>query len=263
MRKLFGMCVATALVAMWSSQASATLFYIDTFNYPDGNLTTVSGGLWVGHSGSGFNDDIEVKNGNALVRNSGSEDANRQTGSIMGANDVWYYAATFRLDDKGASVDGMNEDYFLHFKDSGTFNFNARLLPTNPSGGGDYSLAIAASSLGDGRADWASDLNYGDNVCVVVEWNNGTGEATLWVNPIDSNSPSVTDDELADAMRDIESLAIRQDFISPGTPNNLIRLHNVSVATSWDEAKNALPEPASLALVGIGGLLMGLRRRTA
>ena len=61
-----------------------------------------------------------------------------------------------------------------------------------------------ASSEGDGQADWNGDFDFGEEIIAVVEWNNGTGDATLWVNRVAINSTSITDTELPDAMRSVE-----------------------------------------------------------
>ncbi len=224
------------LILGLQTKAPAQIFFTDSFDYADGDLTTVSGGLWATHSGSG---DIQVVNGNAVVVSPGGQDDNRLTGAVMGPNDVWYYAVRFTVNQFEELP--INPDYFIHFKDSGTSNFRARLAtvpPTDPNR--DFSLQIWASSIGGGFADWNGDFDYGQELIAVVRWNNGDGpngipaEATLWVNPVDINSTNITDDELIANVDAIESLALRQDSGDGGTVGSIVTIPVVSVGTDFD-----------------------------
>ncbi len=225
--KLKFVLASCALVLGFQTSLMGQIFFTESFDYADGDLSIVSGGLWVGHSGGA--PDIQVVSGDAIVTSPGSMDDNRLTGSIMDPTDVWYYAVRFSVE--LGSGQNINNDHFIHFKDSGTFNFNARLALDDPADPlNDFSLSIWASSEGDGQADWNGDFAFGEEIIAVVEWNNGTGDATLWVNPIDINSTSITDNELADAMRAVESVALRQDSGS----SSVVTIPVLSVGTDFD-----------------------------
>jgi len=226
------LALTSAVMLFVASSAQAVVFFTDGFDYSDGDLETVSSSAWVPHSGNPPG--IQVTSGRAIVLSPGDQDSSRLTGSVMGVNDTWYYATTFSFNGDGNAI---NEDYFIHFKDDTIFGFNARLLPIAPVASGDFSLAIAASSLGDGQADWASDFTFGEEITAVVEWDNNTGQATLWINPTDSNSPNITDDEPEDGQRLIESLALRQDG---GGNGNTTSIDIVSVGTTFDEVLAAV-----------------------
>ncbi len=224
------------LILGLQTKATAQIFFTDSFDYADGDLTTVSGGLWATHSGSG---DIQVVNGNAVVVSPGGQDDNRLTGAVMGPNDVWYYAVRFTVTQFEELP--INPDHFIHLKDSGPFNLIARLAtvpPTDPNR--DFSLQISATFFGAGFADWNGDFDYGQELIAVVRWNNGDGpngipaEATLWVNPVDINSTNITDDELIDPVDAIESLALRQDSGDGGTVGSIVTIPVVSVGTDFD-----------------------------
>ena len=221
--------IPAALIALLMIQSAATaqVFFTETFDYADGDLNTVSGGLWPTHSGT--NGEVQVVGGQAIVESPGSFDHNRLTGQIAGVNDIWYYAVRFAVElGEGQTI---NNDYFIHFKNETTFGFNARLALDDPASvDNDYSLSIWASSEGDGQADWDGDFAFGEEVTCVVRWNNGTGEATMWVNPSDSTSTNITDIELDDAMRAVESIAIRQDSGS----SSRVTIPAISAGTEFD-----------------------------
>ena len=201
-------CLGFALVAGLTSNLLGQVFFTEDFDYADGDLTVVSGGLWTAHSGGA--PDIQVVSGSAVVTAPGSQDNNRLTGAVAGVNDVWYYALRFSVELGSGS--NINPDYFIHFKDNTFSGYNARLAlegPVDPAN--DFSLEIWASSGSDGQVPWVGDFTFGEEIIAVVEWNNGTGVATLWVNPVDINSTSVSDDEFVDGQRAVESIALRQD----------------------------------------------------
>ena len=211
--------------------ANAQVFFTETFDYPDGDLLTVSNGLWPTHSPEkgGGEGEIQVVNGEAVITTPGSFDHNRLTGVIAGAADIWYYAVRFRVElGEGQSI---NNEYFIHFKDNSVFGFNARLALDDPANvENDYSLSVWASSEGDGQADWDGDFAFGETLTCVMCWNNGTGEATLWVNPVDQNSTSITDTEAPDSMRAVESVALRQD----GGSSSVVTVDALSAGTDFD-----------------------------
>lgn len=227
--------MALAMVVFAQSGVMGQLLLSEQFDYADGDLTTVSSGEWVTHSGDV--PDIQVVGGKAVVTSPGSADDNRLVGSIMGENDIWYYAVRFTtLEGIGPTI---NPDYFIHLKDETSFGYNARLAyaaPDDPER--DFSFEIWASSGGDGSTAWTGDFDFGDEVVAVVRWNNGTGEATLWINPVDENSTSIVDDELPDAMRAVESIALRQD----GGQSGVVEVDAVAVALDF---ASALAEVAS------------------
>ena len=209
-------------------------FFTENFDYPDGDLTTVSGGLWAPHSGGDPPANvIQVVNGEAVVLSPGDQDDNRQVGMEQGPTETWFYAVRFTVNDPGAAI---NNDYFIHFRPEG-FGFRARLATAPPAdAANDFSLQIWASSFGDGMTDWDGDFMYGEEIIAVVSWENEFGVATLWVNPADENSTSITDDELPDAMEAITSIALRQD----GGTGSIVNIPVLSVGATFAEVLAAV-----------------------
>ncbi len=273
--------IATAIAAMLGGVASATTFMSDTFSYADGDLTVfdgtgdnVSGGAWKPHSGTGFPIPIAVSSGQAVLAqgNPASEDANRKAifggPQTIGLGETWYYAALVTVNDtrdpQTAPPLSLDQDtYFMHFKDAGS-GFRGRAYIDDPStgvGGAGFSFGLSATS--GGLQANTGDLNFGQQYKIVVSYAVDTGTSELWVDPVDSNSPKITDTNPAGAFTLIDSLALRQDFVSAGNTATVL-VDSVALGNDFDSvllnAMNGsnIPEPASLAmallaLVGIAG----------
>jgi hypothetical protein len=252
------------------SAAHAALFFNEQFNYPNGDLTVydgtgdnVSGGAWAPYSGTANLPSIEVVNGQARVLQPGSEDAERVAGDTMAAGETWYYAAQVTVNDQRATpaTTAIQQEYFLLMKDNTASNLRSRLYVNNPStgtGGAGYRLAIGPSSGTANAVNWTSDLSFGQEYTVVVSYQFDTGFASLWVNPANQASPSVTAMLSPSPMTAISAVGLRQAFFGGGAPNTEILVDALTFADSFDEALTALaiPEPATLGLAGFVALAM-------
>src|SRR5437762_9072987 len=85
LRIFLGCSVAAAIFA--AAQAQAVILTNDTFSDADGALTYVSGGAWVGFSGT---TPINVTNGQAIITGANSQDAALTFGGTH-TNDVLFY----------------------------------------------------------------------------------------------------------------------------------------------------------------------------
>jgi hypothetical protein len=283
---VLGLCALGALLT--ASSAQAELFISDQFNYANGDLTTVdgtganvSGGAWVGFSGTGFPaESLTVVNGQVEALISGSEDAARSIPNpltdFMTAGETWYYGARVTVNDQRATPasTAIINEYFMMMKDTGTTNFRSRLYVNNPStgtGGAGYRFGIGPSSGAANAVNWGSDLAFGTTYTVVASYEHDTGFVKLWVDPVDASSTSVTATASPGAATFITDLAIRQAFNNggvaggPGVLNTQILIDGVSMADNFAQALAAvaIPEPSSalLGLASFVGLTVARRRR--
>jgi hypothetical protein len=260
-----------SLAFLSTSAFSGTVFVFDGFDYADGQLTdseagagaNVSGGNWTGHSGQGFNDNVEVIGGKAQLLNSGSEDVNRLLGTTMTAGQTYFFAAQFAVNFTGTAGDAINNDYFLHFKDS-AFGFRTRVYLDDPSAGGDYSIGLSAT--GGQAVQSAGDFSFGATQTVVGSFAFDTGEARLWINPTDESSLFLTHTDASISGTEIEAIALRQDFFNSGQVNNEILIDAIAVGDDFSSAFTSVtgtvvPEPSAALLLLCGSSLMVFTRR--
>lgn len=254
-----------------TTPAFATLFWQDGFDYADGELTVndgtgdnVSGGLWTPHSGATFNENLTVSSGMLLVNASGSEDANRLTGTpAMGAGEKYYFGARIAVTDTRVdpNTELINNDYFMHLKDD-SVGFRARVYLDDPDfpDPNKFTFGLASTSGGQ-TVKWGANLDFGTEYIVIGSYDYDTGASQLWVNPINEASTFILESSIVASNTAINALAFRQDFLSTG-PNNQVAVNVAAIGTDFNAVLNAVPEPSTLGLLGLGALgVLALRRR--
>jgi len=217
-------------LAVAASPAGAVSLMSETFTYPDGVLTTVSGGNWVNHSGTGTF--IPVASGAVTVAHgSGSrEDVNRSFGA-QGATATTYACFQVTVPDPGGAV---TTAYFAHFKDTGTINFAGRVFVVASGAGFTFGLAATSSTV---TTTWPVTLNYGQQYTVAVSYDAAAGSSQLWVDPTSSGSPSISAGGGATGT-DVSAFALRQ-----AGGNTVQVIDNIQVGTSFDDTCPS-PTPA-------------------
>lgn len=204
-----------------------------------GDLTAVSGGAWVNHSGSSkvgyVTTSLTMTNypatgvgGAATIANK-SEDVNRSFAEI--SSGTVYAGALVNL----SAVSGGT--YFLHFKDSG-FGFRARVgAKDNGSGKIVFGIGASSSTLTYGTTAFDLDKTY----LLVFSYNIDSGESKLHVlsatTATEPGTPEATN--TGSKGTKISSFAIRQ---GGGGPTGTI--DGVRVATSWSDIMTQSTTPS-------------------
>ncbi len=247
----FGCGIAVALI-FTAVQASAVVYFSDTFSYADGQLTNTSGGVWTSFSGSSS---LNVSNGYAIVAQDRTLDVAASLGGVH-SNDIIYAKYDFRFDVLPGPTNGTS--YFSMFKDSGTSLFLGRTLGGTVSGdpAGTYHLGANAEASSQLKAFFPTALSTGVWFTAVLRINQTAVSApvvTIWVNPTLESDPS------ASHTGTLPNLAISTFALRQATVIGRINIDNLVIASSFAEA---IPEPSTMVMVGAGLLgLLAIRRR--
>ncbi|WP_428307883.1 PEP-CTERM sorting domain-containing protein [Lacipirellula sp.] len=273
-QRRFSRWASSILLTALASSANAAPYFTDGFDYADGSLVTNSAGSWVSHSGTAAQ--LQVTNNKADVvfapTATASEDINRAMGATLAPGSTLYYGASLNFEDTRATpgTGSLGTTYFMHFKDSGTFNFRGRLYMTAGSTPGTFKLGITSSS-GNLATTWGSDLSFGTQYTVMVSYTaslndpratlpnpldppntmpnpgftgpltGSDGYASLWVNPVNASSTKVTDtappeNVATDLTEGMSSLALRQGGNGPSKAH----IDTVSIGLNFDEVLAAV-----------------------
>jgi endonuclease/exonuclease/phosphatase family metal-dependent hydrolase len=217
-------CIATFLLS--ATLSGAALLLNDTFSYPDGPLVTVSGGVWVHHSGS-VNGEVTVTSGRVFLNEANTEDVNTllagQPYLSSGATNVFYASFTVKF----TSLPSSGGAYFAHFKDSST-GFRARIWAlTSGAATGKFRLGISSTSGSVISATSPVDLSLNMDYTIVTRLVNSSSISTLWISPASENDSSISTSESASTFT-VVSYALREN-----TGEGALNMDNLRVGTSF------------------------------
>jgi len=205
MKTTIKVLIALITAALTSLVAYGTVILQDDFSYSDGYLPDVSSGKWSRHSGSA--NDMLVQGGELRVTGSATDDCNAVLagGPYSGTSTQAALYAKFTI--RVTSLPTGSGTYFAHFKDSGT-GFRARVwVFTSGAESGKYRVGIA-NSTGSAQP-YPQDLDPDVTYTIVTRYIPRSGESTLWVNPANETSSSVTGTDSAGTMSTVQ-YAFRQ-----------------------------------------------------
>jgi hypothetical protein len=217
--------------------ARGAILLQDSFSYPDGVLTNVSGGAW--RHAAGGTDQVDVQAGTVELTRSETEDVDAALGQSFPAasGGVIYARMSMRVLVPPA---GANGNYFAHLDGGGA---RARLFVlTNGAPPGQFRLGISSGAT-SASGVWPIDLNTNEEYTVITRLTVSNATAALWVNAaVEDNSP-VEALDAASAVT-ISRFTWRQDS-GMGT----LRVDDLVVATSFGEAwhGNEAPSLSSIA----------------
>ena len=217
----------------------------ENFDYggTPGNLTVMSGGLWVAHSGAGTNPiqyaitslvmPSYVSSGIAgsAVFDLSGEDENRtfaeQTGSVV------YFASLVNL-----SMATTAGDYFMHFKNS-TTGFAARLFARDSAGALQFGIGTSSTPT-YGTTNFAYNTTY----LVVAKHDQVSGASDVFVlDSCSSTEPAPLASATGTPLASILGIAIRQGGATTG-PNGTV--DGIRVADNWADAATCYVPPPLL-----------------
>lgn len=239
MKKLVTTFALLALGLIASTPSMAVTLLTDSFTYPAGNLA--GNGGWSTFSGA--NVDIQV------------DGLGRATGAGPNANDdhVLFAAQSTSsttyacFDVTIPTIAGQPKPiYFAMLKDAGTSIFVSRLYVLPVAAGG-WTLGISHSSTSAtvGVTPWTAALSSGVTYHVVINYNPVAKTSTLWVNPANELSPSVTDTNAAAVAVAVQGFGLRQSATAAtlpaappyaGTQDWGFIVDNLGVGTTFAEA---------------------------
>lgn len=236
MKKATLLVTALALLAL-AGPALAVSFWSETFSYSAGALTAVTPN-WTTHSGTGGGaTDIQVSSGVAVGNMSNAPDDNRVFGVTQSATAKTYACFSVMIP-QPAAAPVLN--YFAHFKDSGTFNFGARVYVAPSGNTFTFGLSLGSCASPCVVALWPVALNYGQWYTVATLYDAQAGLAKLWVDPAGEGSLSISHNTWSGTTSQVgfqlTAFALRQSTSGTGgTSNWLYDVDNIQVGTAFSD----------------------------
>ncbi len=212
----------------------ASVLLSEEFAYPDGPITTNSGGRWNNHSGTAGQADTTA--GKLNLTEKESEDINSAIGGgpYDPASGIVLHArfkATFTTLPSGAGT------YFAHLKDAAS-GFRARVFAsTTGAAKGSLRLGITATTAAANYLPM--DLAQGSAHTIVVRHDVKTGTSTLWVDPMSPSDPNVVTTDATSGIA-VSAFGFRQS-LSSGAGMGVIAVDDLVVATTFEEALAGRP----------------------
>lgn len=189
---------------------SASVVLCEPFAYPDGPVTTNSGGLWNNHSG--IFGQSSVAGGVLQLSGSEAEDVNAVLiGSPYATNSGTVLYASMKV--TFTALPGA--EYFAHYREVGG-SFRARIFGTvsNVTAGA-FRMGIANTLPATSGTVVERDLSLNTTYLVVSRYDVGSGVSKLWIDPSSETDAGVTATDDVDP-DPIGSFAFRQSNATGG-----------------------------------------------
>jgi hypothetical protein len=251
----FVVCLGVWVSLLCCNASQAAIVFSDSFTYPDGALTTVSGGTWANHSGTAGQ--VNVVSGQTHLTEAESEDVNAAISGGPYTSGLLYAGLDFNFTSLPQGVG----QYFFHFKDATTSGFRGRVFATvTDAAPGFYRIGITNGS-NSGVVTVPVDLALNTPHRLVLSLDTGTTPvSTLYLDsPTETGGTVATDVVTA---LPITSIALRQSSTSGPTTMGILDVDNLVVSTSYGDAA-VVPEPAALGLLSSCVLALSRRKRRA
>lgn len=232
---LTGLALAAATLS-----TPAQLFFSDDFDYADGGLTNVSGGLWAWHSGTPGT--ALVSGGRLEIDQNRSEDVNRQFENYGAVTYVSLIANFSELPTAAGT-------YFTHLMNrTNTFQFSSRVYAQAGSASvpGTFRLGVSGAASTPNKV-YPLDLVPNVDYRVVFAYDTVNLYATLWINPVSEWERSVATSDAVTNTVTIDALAFRQS-----TGEGVLKVDNVRVGASFTDVVSATATLPTIAVAPDG-----------
>jgi hypothetical protein len=235
--------------ALLAGGANAAVLLSDSFSYADGSLTAVSSGKWANHSGTAGQ--VDVASGKVNLTEAESEDVNAQLSGGPFTTGLLYAGLDFNF----SALPSGTGTYFAHFKDATTSGFRARVFATTTgAAAGLYRIGIT-NAASTSPVVIPVDLSLGTTHRLIESYDAAAATSTLYLDSTTETGGTAAADSTTTLP--ITSYALRQS-LSSGVGMGTLTVDNLAVATTFAEV---VPEPGSIALVGLAASFWSSRRR--
>ena len=229
-----------ALLALSAAPAFATVLMSDSFTYPNGDLS--ANAPWAVYSGTPPTD-IQINAGRVIINHSNAPDDHYLFG-VQSTSSKTYACFDVIVPNPGGAPKPV---YFFELKDNGASNLVSRVYVLNVAGGFTFGISHSTTSGTAGLTPWGATLTYGTKYNVVVNYDPVNKSSTLWVNPANELSTSVTDVNAGIAALAVQGVGFRQSSTAAtlpaaqatlyaGTVNATVSVDNLGVGTSFADA---------------------------
>jgi hypothetical protein len=245
-RPLHMLGIAAMACGLLPARASATVIFSDDFNaYTAGNLVGQGGWTQLGASST---TPIQVTAGKEVslsVSGSSNQDAQKAMTSISGA-DGTVVVYDFDLNVEVADPDSGGDFFFAISPSVGTSTYLGRIYAMQGSAGTDPSkFTLGGGSSGGTQG--TTELNVGTLYHITAIYTFQSGDDSFEIN-VDGNSYITS--TVSTAGTSLSAVTLRQG----GSNAPKLTMDNIVIT-------DAIPEPTSLAFLGLGGLGLLSRRR--
>ncbi|MCC6821728.1 MAG: hypothetical protein IT579_13430 [Verrucomicrobia subdivision 3 bacterium] len=241
------------LLAALAVSAWAESLLSDDFNYPNGAIVGAAGSPWVNNSGTAGSmiATNNPPNGQLEVNFNRGEDIAAQfpNGPYMSNGPVAAVYSKFTV--HFISPPSGVGTYFAHFTGEGmSTDYRARILAsvtnvttTGNAAAGNFFLGVANNSGTIGLSvPFPTELTTNVTYTVVTKYELATGLSTLWIDPTDESSASVTA-TLNPSLTNPKYYGFRQ-----ASGEGIMRIDNLRVATSFSSVAGANTDPTISAI---------------
>jgi len=200
-----------ALLALAATPAFATVLLSESFTYPNGPLPPNGG--WANYSGSGT--EVQVVSGRAVGDHNNAPD-DHILFPVQSTSTKTYACFDVIIP---PFTGAPKPTYFAELKDAGATNLVSRVYVLPVVGGGwTFGVSHSSTSATVGVTAWPATLTSGTKYNVVVNYDPVNHSSTLWVNPVNELSPSVTDVNAAIAALAVQGFGLRESFSASTLP---------------------------------------------